>query len=282
MSDGHRRVPEANEPPGPFDGCGVRIREIKMRLGRLLMASAAAMALAGVAAQAQEQVEVLHWWTSGGEAAALNVLKEDLQAKGITWKDMPVAGGGGEQAMTVLRARVTSGNPPTAVQMLGFDIRDWAEQGVVADLNETAKAEGWDEVVPEALQAFSKYDGKWIAAPVNVHSTNWIWANKAMFDKLGLAAPTNWDEFIAALDKIKAAGHMALAHGGQAWQDATIFDAVVNATGGIDFYKKALVDLDPEALGSDTMKEVFDRMTKLRTYVDETSPAATGTSPPPW
>ncbi len=78
-------------------------------------------------------VEVLHWWTSGGEAAALNVLKEDLQGKGIGWKDMPVAGGGGTQAMTVLKARVTSGTAPTAVQMLGFDILDWAEQGVLAD-----------------------------------------------------------------------------------------------------------------------------------------------------
>jgi glucose/mannose transport system substrate-binding protein len=169
----------------------------------------------------------------------------------------------------VLRARVTAGNPPTAVQMLGFDIRDWAEQGVVADLSETAKAEGWADLVPEAVQFFSSYDGAWIAAPVNVHSTNWIWANKKIFDELGLAEPTSWDELIATLDKIKAAGYVPLAHGGQAWQDATIFDAVVNSTGGIEFYKAALVDLDPEALGSDTMKEVFDRMAKLRTYVDD-------------
>ena len=44
-------------------------------------------------------VEVLHWWTSGGEAAALNVLKEDLAGQGIGWVDMPVAGGGGDAAM---------------------------------------------------------------------------------------------------------------------------------------------------------------------------------------
>ena len=123
--------------------------------------------------------------------------------------------------------------------------------------------------MPEAVQFFSSYDGAWIAAPVNVHSTNWIWANKKIFDELGLSEPTTWDELIATLDKIKAAGHVPLAHGGQAWQDATIFDAVVNSTGGIEFYKAALVDLDPEALGSDTMKEVFDRMAKLRTYVDD-------------
>src|SRR5687767_15143795 len=146
-----------------------------MSCHRMLLAGAGGLALAVAAgvvvAQDKGQVEVLHWWTSGGEAAALNVLKEDLQAKGIGWQDMPVAGGGGEQAMTVLRARVTAGNPPTAVQMLGYDITDWAKQGVVADLSDLAGKEGWDNVVPPALQAFSKYDGKWVAAPVNVHST---------------------------------------------------------------------------------------------------------------
>src|SRR6188508_2041434 len=91
-----------------------------------------------LAANAAEQVEVLHWWTSGGEAAALDVLKKKLESQGVTWKDMPVAGGGGEAAMTSLRARVTAGNPPTAVQMLGFDIQDWGKQGVVADLNSVA------------------------------------------------------------------------------------------------------------------------------------------------
>ena len=242
-----------------------------MKLTKLMASSALVTGLAffSAAALAEESVEVLHWWTSGGEAAALNVLKQNLEGEGVTWQDMPVAGGGGEQAMTAVRARVTAGNPPTAVQMLGFDITDWAKQGVVADLNALAAKEGWDSVVPAALQAFSKYDGKWVAAPVNVHSTNWVWANKKVFDDLGIAQPTTWDELIAALDKIKAAGLTAVAHGGQPWQDATMFDAVVMSTGGPDFYKKAFIDLDPAALGSDTMVEAFDRMAKLRSYVDD-------------
>ena len=236
-----------------------------------LLGGLALSAVAVTTAQAAE-VEVLHWWTSGGEAAALTVLKDDLEAKGIGWVDMPVAGGGGTQAMTVLRARVASGNPPTAVQMLGFDILDWGAEGVVADLNDVAAAEGWDAVVPPALQGFARYDGQWISAPVNVHSTNWVWANKKILDELSIDVPGNWDEFIAAMDKIKAAGYVPLAHGGQAWQDATIFDGVVLATGGADFYKKALIDLDEGALGSDTMKQVFERMTQLRGYVDPNFP----------
>ena len=227
----------------------------------------ATMATGAVAA---ESVEVLHWWTSGGEAAALGVLKKDLESQGITWNDMPVAGGGGEAAMTALRARVTSGNPPSAVQALGFDITDWAKQGVVANLNDLAGKEGWDKVVPTALQKFSKHDGKWVAAPVNVHSTNWVWANKAVFDKAGVnTTPQNWDEFIVALDKVQKAGYVGLAHGGQAWQDATLFDGVVLTTGGVDFYNKAFVQKDPKALNSATMVKAFDRMSQLRSYVDK-------------
>jgi glucose/mannose transport system substrate-binding protein len=172
--------------------------------------------------------------------------------------------------MTALRARVTSSNPPSAVQALGFDITDWAKQGVVADLNALASKEGWDKVVPKALQNFSKFEGKWIAAPVNVHSTNWVWANKAVLEKAGVTTmPTSWDGFIAALDKVQKAGFIGLAHGGQAWQDATLFDGVVLATGGVDFYNKAFVQKDEAALKSPTMKKSFDRMAQLRSYVDK-------------
>ncbi|GAB1362565.1 ABC transporter substrate-binding protein [Rhodobacter sp.] len=231
---------------------------------------ASAMALTiGLAASAKaEDVEVLHWWTSGGEAAALNVLKEDLAAKGIGWIDMPVAGGGGEAAMTALRARVTAGDPPTAVQMLGFDILDWAKEGALGNLDEVAAAEGWDNVIPGALQAFSKYDGHWIAAPVNVHSTNWVWINKAALDATGLGEPTNFDELVAVLDKMKEAGITPIAHGGQAWQDATIFDALVLAEGP-DFYKAAFIDLDPAALGGEKMADAFNKLIKLRSYFDD-------------
>ncbi len=221
------------------------------------------------AMEVDNSVEVLHWWTSGGEAAALNVLKEDLEAKGIEWIDSPLAGGGGEQAMTVLRTRATAGDAPAAAQMLGFDIIDWAELGFLADLNDVAAKEGWDDVIPEALKKFSKYNGVWIAAPVNIHSTNWVWANKKICDELGIATPIKtWDDYIAALDKVKASGRIALAHGGQAWQDATIFDGVVIAAGGPDFYKASMIDLDPEALGSATMLKAFEMMTQLRGYLD--------------
>jgi glucose/mannose transport system substrate-binding protein len=81
--------------------------------------------------------------------------------------------------------------------------------------------------------------------------------------------PQTWDEFIAALEKVRRSGKIPLAHGGQAWQEATTFDSVVLATGGPEFYRRALIDLDAAALESDTMRTVFARMAELRAYVDD-------------
>lgn len=248
-------------------------------LKRVLCATAvAAGALLGAQAAttparaAGETVEVLHWWTSGGEAAALNVLRQKVQSQGVTWKDNPIAGGGGGSAMTALKARVTAGNPPDASQMLGFTIQDWAETDTLADLTPTAAKGGWDTVIPAALQKFAKYDGKWIAAPINVHSTNWVWMSKAALDKLGGQQPKTWDDLIALMDKAKAAGIIPLAQGGQAWQEATMFDSVVLTTGGPQLYKAAMIDNDPQALSSPQMKTAFERLAQLRGYVDRNFP----------
>jgi glucose/mannose transport system substrate-binding protein len=43
----------------------------------------------------------------------------------------------------------------------------------------------------------------------------------------------------------------------------------VLTTGGPEFYRKSMIELDEAALSSDTMKQVFDRMAQLRTYVDD-------------
>ncbi|ANL73794.1 sugar ABC transporter substrate-binding protein [Rhizobium phaseoli] len=224
--------------------------------------------LGGAHAADVKEVQMLHWWTSGGEAAALNVLKEDLSKEGFAWKDVPVAGGGGDAAMTALKAMVAAGTYPTASQMLGYTVLDYAQAGVMGDLTETAKKEGWDKSVPAALQKFSVYDGKWVAAPVNVHSVNWLWINKAVMDKIGGSQPKSFDDLIALLDKAKAAGVIPLALGGQNWQEATMFDSIVLSTGGPEFYKKAFNDLDEESLKSDTMKKSFDNLAKIVKYVD--------------
>ncbi len=239
-----------------------------MTLKSALAASAAVSIISATAGFAGPEAEVLHWCTSGGEAKSVAVLQEEFASKGGTWTDMPVAGGGGDAAMTALRARVLSGNAPTAVQLKGPAIQEWYEEGVLADISSVAQANGWADVLPASIAGHMKCEGTWCAAPVNVHRIDWIWANAAILDANGIAMPSTWAEFNAAAEKLQAAGITPLAHGGQAWQDATVFEAVALGVGGAEFFQKAFVELDEATLTSDTMKAVFDQMRTMRGFVD--------------
>ena len=234
-------------------------------------AACAAFMVSATAAHAQT-AEVLHYWTSGGEARAVAALQEQFEAAGGTWVDAPVAGGGGDAQATVLRSRVLAGDPPTAVQIKGPNIQDWAAEGVLANLDEVAEAEGWDDILPPLLRDIVTYDDHYVAVPVNIHRVNWLWVNPDLLAQVGREVPTTWDAFNETADALLAAGITPLAHGGQPWQDATVFETVVLGLGGAEFYREALVELDPDALASDTMVAVFDQMRRIRGYVDPNFP----------
>jgi glucose/mannose transport system substrate-binding protein len=232
-----------------------------------------ALAAAGLAGMAHAgEVEVLHWWTSGGEAKAAGALKASMQAKGHTWKDFAVAGGGGDAAMTVLKSRVVAGNAPAAAQIKGPSLQEWAKEGVLANLDATAKAEKWDELLPKVVSDVMKHKGNYIAVPVNVHRVNWLWANPAVLHKAGAKMPTNWEEFFTAAEALKKAGVTPVAHGGQNWQDFTTFEAVTLGVGGADFYRKALVQLDPASVSSPTMERVLATFKRIKGYTDKNAP----------
>jgi glucose/mannose transport system substrate-binding protein len=174
--------------------------------------------------------------------------------------------------MTVLKTRAVSGNPPSAAQIKGHDIQEWGGLGFLTNLDDVAKQGKWDDVVPSMVTDIMKWSGEYVAVPVNVHRVNWLWANPAVFEKAGAKIPTTLDEFFMAGDKIKAAGLIPLAHGGQAWQDATVFEAIALDVLGSDGYRKAFVDLDMDVLAGDEMVEVFTKFQKMHDYIDSNSP----------
>ncbi|MDJ0624494.1 MAG: ABC transporter substrate-binding protein [Desulfocapsaceae bacterium] len=243
-----------------------------MRKNGALLVSIVAAAIFFTSNAIAGKVEVLHWWTSGGEAAAVQELQKMLEKEGHDWQDFAVAGGGGSAAMTTLKSRAVSGNPPTAAQVKGPQIQEWAELGVLTSLDSVAKAEGWDNSVPGVVARVMKYEGSWVAVPVNVHRVNWMWMNKAVFADNNLSYPKTWDDFFAAMETLKKTGITPIAWGGQDWQEATVWEIVVAGVGGNDFYQKALVQADIDALKSDTMVECFEVMKKMKQYTDASAP----------
>ncbi|MCH2069568.1 MAG: ABC transporter substrate-binding protein [Shimia sp.] len=245
----------------------------KNTMSKILVGTVTTSALLSVhTAIAEPSVEVMHFWTSGGEAAALSAVRQKVIEAGVEWEDAPVAGGGGDNAKTVLQARIAAGNPPTAMLMLGQNIIDWSKEGLLGDVDAVAAANGWDAALPQAVKDFTKIEGHYVSAPTNVHRTDMIWASKLAFDAIGADFPKTWTEFNALAPKFLEAGILPLAHGGQAWQEVYMFEAVALGVGGADFYKSALVELKEESLRSDTMVAVFKQLAELRAMVDENAP----------
>ncbi|UJZ95554.1 ABC transporter substrate-binding protein [Photobacterium damselae subsp. damselae] len=213
-------------------------------------------------------IEVLHWWTSGGEAKSAQVLQQMMELQGHHWHNFAVAGGGGESAMTILKTRAVSGNPPTAAQLKGHDLQEWGRLGFLTSLDRIAQEQQWDKVLPPVIANIMKYDGNYVAAPVNVHRVNWLWANPKVFKAAGATIPISLDDFFVQAKKIKQAGFVPLAHGGQPWQDVTLFENVALAVLGSTNYKRAFVTLDPKVLNGDQMVEVFRQFKRMREVID--------------
>lgn len=247
----------------------MRIRQL-LQHGLVAGLAAATLVLSGTATAASPkgEIDVLNWWTSGSEAKSMGVLQDMMAADGYKMVNDAVAGGGGANAATVLKARVQSDNLPGAAQIKGVQIQKWCETGLTTNVDAVAKKEGWNKLIAPAIAKGLKCDGHWVAVPFNNHRINWLWINRSLLKKVGADVPKTWDEFVATLKKLDAAGIIPIAGGGDTWQIATEFDAIVAATGGADFYRKAFVELDPAALSSDTMAEAFSRLRTVKQYTD--------------
>ncbi len=239
-----------------------------MKLSTLLAASISLLPVSAMA-ESKGTVEGIHHWVSESEVNALKVITDKLASMGYIWQDSAVGGLSGANALQALRTRLAAGNPPTTMQFLGYEGLDWAKEGVLRPLNDLYARNGWDKALAPQLLAFVKSDDSFISLPINMHRQNWVWANKAVFDKVGLSEPKSWDEFIAAGDKLKAAGVVPLAIGDEPWQILEVFEAIVTDVNGAEFYQKAVIDLDETALSSDRMVDAFDRLRKVRGLVDD-------------
>ena len=218
------------------------------------------------------EVEVLHFWTSPGEAKSITDLKGRIGVRGHTWKDFVVVGGGGGNAMAALKDRVLAGNPPASATIKGPAIQEWAELNAFADLDSMASFDGWDADLPKVVQDQVKHKGRYVAVPVNIHRVNWLWSNNDVLKKSGVTQmPLSFDDFLQAAEKIKMAGFIPVAHGGQPWQDFLLFEAVALGVSGTDFYKKAFMKLDPTTLSSPEMRKSLEAFRFVKSFTDEKS-----------
>ncbi|MGV8936901.1 MAG: ABC transporter substrate-binding protein [Allorhizobium sp.] len=218
---------------------------------------AATVAIPFGAAQAAD-LEVTHWWTSGGEAAAVAELAKAFDATGNKWIDGAIAGSGGT-ARPIMVSRITGGDPMGATQFNhGRQAEELAQSGLMRDLTDLATKENWKDIIrPISLLDSCTIDGKVYCAPVNIHSWQWLWLSNAAFKTAGVEVPKNWDEFVAAAPALEKAGIQPLAVGGQPWQANGAFGVLMIAIGGKDTYLKVFQDKDEAVAAGPEIAKVF-------------------------
>ncbi|ASY56889.1 MULTISPECIES: ABC transporter substrate-binding protein [Sinorhizobium] len=228
-----------------------------MKLRSLAGALAATVVLPFGLAQATD-LEVTHWWTSGGEAAAVAELAKAFDATGNKWVDGAIAGSGGT-ARPIMISRITGGDPMGATQFNhGRQAEELVEAGLMRDLTDVATRENWKEIVkPASLLDSCTIEGKIYCAPVNIHSWQWLWLSNAAFKQAGVPVPKNWDEFVAAGPALEKAGIIPLAVGGQPWQAAGAFDVLMVAIAGKDVFEQVFAKKDEEVAAGPEIAKVF-------------------------
>jgi glucose/mannose transport system substrate-binding protein len=204
-------------------------------------------------------LEVTHWWTSGGEAAAVAEFAKAFDATGNKWVDGAIAGSG-DIARPVMISRITGGKPMGATMFNhGKQAEELVQAGLMRDLTELATKEGWKELIkPSSLLDSCTLDGKIYCVPVNIHSQQWLWLSNKAFADAGVPVPKNWDEFVAAAPALEKAGKIPLAQGQQSWQTTLTFQVLLVAIAGPDAYTKVFGDKDEKFAAGPEMAKVFE------------------------
>ncbi|WP_292903598.1 ABC transporter substrate-binding protein [Niveispirillum sp.] len=211
----------------------------------------------------------MHWLTSGGESASLAVVRRAFADQGGVWRDATVPGGSAARAAAV--NRILGGNPPPVFLFsLGAQLTELSAHGLIVPV--PGADEGWDAMLPPLLSRSARYQGRYMAAPLNIHGENWMFYNRAVLEAAGLPVPGSWPEFLETAARLKAMGKTPIAMGGQPWQERLLFNAVLLGVGGRDFYRRLYTSLDPAALDSPTLLDAFRTFASLRAFVDEGSP----------
>jgi glucose/mannose transport system substrate-binding protein len=237
--------------------------------GKPESAKAAESAKAGSAPEpakpAGVDLEVTHWWTSGGEAAAVAELAKAFNATGNHWVDGAIAGSG-DIARPVMISRITGGDPMGATQFNhGRQAEELIQAGVMRDFTELAARERWKEIIrPASLLEGCTVNGKIYCVPVNIHSQQWLWLSSKAFKDAGVPVPTNWNEFVAAAPALEKAGKTPLAQGRQSWQTALTFHVLLVAIAGPEAYRKVFGAKDKSFAAGPEIEKVFAAAAQAR------------------
>lgn len=237
----------------------------------ILPAMAAGLMLGTAPSALSTELIIYHTWSTPAEVAALTTIKENWEAKGHTWKDLAIPHNSGVNVSLI--NMITGGEPPNVFVSSDPNLyRDLAGLGLEYDLTDYYNSIGATDNFFPIVRDLSTVDGKMVKIPLFLHIDGTVYWNKEVAAASGVD-PANWksiDDMIADFDKVKAAGYVAMAVGGQAFQVGYLFHALLAAVGGPDVYNMMYAE-QPDPAVFDTA-EFRKTVEYLRVFSEQATP----------
>lgn len=235
---------------------------------KFAVVAAMATAFLGSTSAYAVDLEVTHWWTSAGEAAAIAEFAKLFEEKtGNNWVDSALAGSG-TGANPVIISRIIGGDPMGATQMnTGRDAEELIQAGLMRDLTPIVEEMGGlGFYVDETLLEPCKYDGGIYCLPINIHSWDWLWLSTKAYAEIGQPVPTNWDEYVASWPALQEAGILpfGLATG---WPISGVPGVLMSGIGGSDLVLAVNRDKDASAVRGPEFRKVAEALDALRQVI---------------
>ncbi len=232
--------------------------------------------MAGTIAGAATATELVinHGWSSPAEVAALEVLRAGLEERGHSWVDLALPHDTG--ADVGLINLITGGNPPNIFMQSAPDIyRDLNKMGLGQPLTEFFAEQDITPHLAEAVRQAITVDGEIMKIPTAVHIDGMVYYNKEVAEAAGVSpdAWTSLDDMFGDFEKIRAAGYIPLAVGGQQWQVGYLTHTLVAALAGDALFPKIYAPApDASAIDSAEMRDVLAWLRRWQQESDEGMP----------
>jgi len=229
------------------------------------MKKIAALFLAGIvttSAARANTIELLHFWTSTSEKAALDVFVKEMIDDGNRMYCTSRQSEGELKSYAI--ARITDGFSPAAVQWHGGpDIEQLTTLGITRPLERVVGSLDEHRLLP-VVQSLLQVEGGTGALPVGLHTENWAWINLDIYRQLSLSPPQDWADFLDQAVHIRDAGYRPLAIGGAAWERTLLFLTVLLDVGDVALYRSMIDSTLTAAEHEPQLQTAFDLLIRLR------------------
>lgn len=223
-----------------------------------------------------EEFEIVHWWTAGGEEAALNALmqsyRDEYEYSEGDINNNPAPGGAGSAIDAAIQSRVSDGDSPSTFQIWpGGSLTPYTDADLLDSINDVWTDE-MEESYLEGVMDTARNDGDFVAVPLNIHRLNNVFYNVEVVEDAGIDVESlsDGEDLLQALETADSEGYIGMAHqtSGQ-WSTLQLWEMVYLAQNGVDSYRDIL-----DRNVADHESEIETSLQLVADYSDYFSPNA--------